>query len=127
MPSPRALLVFVVSLIVVFGASFGIGYVYQYDPERDVVELVIDGAADVPSEGTLTSGVVRGVDGSTVTIETETGTIEISIGEVGVEALLPLDDPSVISAGTTVNLGGERTPTERVISGLVFLDGGVQQ
>ena len=116
MPGLRAMLVFVVSLAVVFGVSFAIGYVYQYDPERDVVELVIDRSADVPSDGELEAGIVRGVAGGTVTIETDSGTIELSIGELTLEGLIPLVDPSGVPEGTTVNLGGERTTTERVIT-----------
>ena len=127
MPGLRAMLVFVVSLAVVFGVSFAIGYVYQYDPERDVVELVIDRSADVPSDGELEAGIVRGVAGGTVTIETDSGTIELSIAELTLEGLIPRVDPSGVPEGTTVNLGGERTTTERVITGLVFLEGEAQE
>ena len=93
MPSLRTMIVFVVSLAVVFGGSFGIGYVYQYDPERDVVELVIDRTADVPSDGELQAGVVRGVAGSTVTIETDSGTIELSMSELTLEGLIRWTTP----------------------------------
>lgn len=126
MPSIRAILIYLVSLAVVFGLSFGIGYVYQYDPERDLVELVIDRSADVPGEGSLASGIIRAVSDDAVTVETESGTIEIAIADVILEELLPLEDPSSVGTGSTVNLGGERTSTERVITGLVFVDGEVQ-
>jgi hypothetical protein len=115
-------------MISMFGISFGIGYVYQYDPERDVVELVINRTADVSTGGSeLIAGIVRDVNLGSVTIETDSGTIEVSLDELTLEGLVPLDDPASIAAGTTVNLGGERILTERVITGLVFFDGETQQ
>ena len=126
MPAPRALLIFAISLVIVFAVSFGIGYVYQYDPERDVVELVIDRSADVESADGLTSGIVRDLTPTSLSVETGAGTIEIPLADITLEALIPLDDPSIVAPGTPANLGGERTSTERVISGLVFLDGEVQ-
>ena len=125
MPTPRSIAIYAISLIAAFGISFGIGYVYQYSPERDVVELLIDHSADVPRESDVISGTVRQVSDSAITVETRSGTLELALTAVALEELLPLDDPATIAAGTTVNLGGERTSTERVITGLVFLDGQV--
>ena len=125
MPTPRSIAIYAISLIAAFGISFGIGYVYQYSPERDVVELLIDHSADVPRESDVISGTVRQVGDSAITVETRSGTLELALTAVALEELLPLDDPATIAAGTTVNLGGERTSTERVITGLVFLDGQV--
>ena len=125
MPTPRSIAIYAISLIAAFGISFGIGYVYQYSPERDVVELLIDHSADVPRESDVISGTVRQVGDSAITVETRSGTLELALTAVALEELLPLDDPATITAGTSVNLGGERTSTERVITGLVFLDGQV--
>jgi len=128
MTSARSIVIYSFAMISMFGISFGIGYVYQYDPERDVVELVINRTADVSTGGSeLIAGIVRDVNLGSVTIETDSGTIEVSLDELTLEGLVPLDDPASIAAGTTVNLGGERILTERVITGLVFFDGETQQ
>jgi hypothetical protein len=128
MTSARSIVIYAFAMISMFGISFGIGYVYQYDPERDVVELVINRTADVSTGGSeLIAGIVRDVNLGSVTIETASGTIEVSLDELTLEGLVPLDDPASIAAGTTVNLGGERILTERVITGLVFFDGETQQ
>ncbi len=126
MPAPRSLAIYAISLIAVFGISFGIGYVYQYDPQRDLIELVIDRSAELPRDSTLISGTVREVSETAVTLETESGMLELPLAGITLEALLPLEDPATVATGTTVNLGGERTSTERVITGLVFFDGEVQ-
>ena len=126
MPAPRSLAIYAISLIAAFGISFGIGYVYQYDPQRDLIELVIDRSAELPRDSTLISGTVREVSETAVTLETESGMLELPLAGITLEALLPLEDPATVATGTTVNLGGERTSTERVITGLVFFDGEVQ-
>jgi len=126
MPAPRSLAIYAISLIAVFGISFGIGYVYQYDPQRDLIELVIDRSAELPRDSTLISGTVREVSETAVTLETESGMLELPLAGITLEALLPLEDPATVATGTTVNLGGERTSTERVITDLVFFDGEVQ-
>lgn len=126
MPTPRSIAIYTISLIVVFGISFGIGYVYQYDPQRDLIELVIDRSAELPRDSNLISGTVREVSETTVTVETESGMLELPLAGITLEALLPLEDPATVATGTIVNLGGERTSTERVISGVVFFDGEVQ-
>ncbi|MBT5773354.1 MAG: hypothetical protein HOH95_03155 [Dehalococcoidia bacterium] len=126
MPTPRSIAIYAISLIVAFGISFGIGYVYQYDPQRDLIELVIDRSAELPRDSNLISGTVREVSETTVTVETESGMLELPLASITLEALLPLEEPATVATGTAVNLGGERTSTERVISGVVFFDGEVQ-
>jgi hypothetical protein len=125
-PAPRSLAIYVISLIAVFGISFGIGYIYQYDPQRDLLELVIDRSAELPRDSNLISGTVREVSETAVTVETESGMLQVPLAGITLEALLPLEYPSTVAIGSTVNLGGERTSTERVITGLVFFDGEVQ-
>jgi hypothetical protein len=125
-PTPRSIAIYAISLIVAFGISFGIGYVYQYDPQRDLIELVIDRSAELPRDSNLISGTVREVSETTVTVETESGMLELPLASITLEALLPLEEPATVATGTAVNLGGERTSTERVISGVVFFDGEVQ-
>lgn len=123
MPSRRSSVIYAISLLAVFGISFGIGYVYQYDPQRDLIELVIDRSAELPHDSNLISGTVREVSATAVTVETESGILQIPLADITLEALLPLEDPATVAIGTTANLGGERTSTERVITGLVFFDG----
>lgn len=123
MSIPRAYLIYAISLVAAFGISFGIGYLYQYDPERDLVEVVVDNSAAVIPGSGLLSGTIRSLNDSVAAVETEFGTIELLLTGVTLEQLLPLDYPTTIVAGTPVNLGGERTETERVITGLVFLEG----
>ena len=125
MPTPRSIAIYAISLIAAFGISSGIGYIYEYSPERDVVELLIDHSADVPRESEIISGTVREVSDSAITVEIRSDTLELALTAVALEELLPLEDLATIAAGTRVNLGGERTSTERVITGLVFFDGQV--
>lgn len=122
----RSLAIYAISLVATFGISFGIGYVYQYDPQRDLVELVIDRSAELPSDSNLISGTVRELSETAVTVETESGMLELTLAGITLEALLPLEDPATVTVGSTVNLGGERTSTERVITGLVFFDEAVR-
>ena len=126
MPTPRAFVIYAISLVAAFAISFGIGYLYQYDPERDLVEVVIDSSAAVTPDSGLLSGTIRDLNDNVVAVETESGAIELSLAGVALEQLVPLDDPTTIVAGAPVNLGGERTETERVITGLVFLEGEAQ-
>jgi len=126
-PSPRAVVIHLVLLAALFGVAFAVGYVYQYDPERDVVELVVDRNADVGGESELTSGTVVGVEGGTVRIRTEFDLLELPLSEVALEGLVSVEDPTAIEAGATVNMGGDRTATERVITGIVFVDQGEAQ
>jgi len=120
-PSPRPILIYAGVLVVVFAVALAIGYVYNYEPERDLVEVVIDRSALPASDGEFTSGTVVGVSGDVVTIETAQGTLEVPLTDAIVEALRTLNDPAAAPVGVPVNLGGERTATERVISGVVLL------
>lgn len=127
MPSPRAFVLHLLLLASVFGITFAVGYVYQYHPERDVVELVVDRNADVGRADQQTSGTVIGIDGGTIRIRTEFDLLELQRSDVALEGLVSVTDPASVPAGAAVNMGGERTATERVITGIVFVDEGEAQ
>ncbi len=120
MPSPRSLITYFVALVVVFSASAAIGYVYERDPERDLVEVVIDRSALPEREAEFASGTVVELDGGTAVVVTGLNRFDVNLDEVAIEELRPLEDPSGFAEGATLNLGGERTPVERVISGVVL-------
>ncbi len=126
MPLLRPLLLAVAGLLVTFCASFVVGYVYEHQPEPDHVELVLVSGDSDPSAEQLISGVVRGRDGDLLVIETEDGILRIPLSGVTLEALLPVDDPAELPFGANVNLGGERSATERVITGLVVIESGLE-
>lgn len=120
MPTPRSLIAYSIALIVVFAASTGIGYVYERNPERDVVEVVIDRSSAPERDAEFASGTVASVDDGTLSIAADFTTFEVALDDVALEELRPLKDPAEFAAGTTLNLGGERTAIERVISGVVL-------
>ena len=121
MPALRPLLTFGLVLLAVFVAAIGIGYVYEHDPERDLVEVVIDRFTLPANDGEFASGTILGVDGTTAQIASSLGTFEVELDALTVEALQALDDPSEFAAGSALNLGGERAATEPVISGVVLM------
>lgn len=116
----RPLLIYVGVLIVVLAAAFGLGYVYEHDPERDLVEVVIDRSGPVDQTEVL-SGTVADVRDGSVVISTEFGPFEVLLADVTLEELRALEAPERIAEGLPLNLGGERTPSERVISGVVLI------
>ncbi|MDA1148195.1 MAG: hypothetical protein O3A76_16480 [Chloroflexi bacterium] len=115
----RPLLTYTAVLAVVFLLAVGIGYVYTHEPERDLVEVVVDRAAAEGAGGRVTSGTISGLEGDTLRLDGAEGTIEVSIAGAAVEELRRLDGGAARDAGVAVNLGGERTATERVITGVV--------
>ena len=117
----RPLLTYVAVLAVVFVAALAIGYVYEHDPERDLVEVAINRSAIPVGDGEFASGTVLGIDGSTAQVTSSLGTFEVNIADLALEELRALEDPLALSAGTAVNLGGERAATEPVISGVVLI------
>ncbi len=121
MPSLRSLLTYSTALVVLFLVAFAIGYVYNHDPERDLVEVVIDRSALPEGDGDLLSGTILTIDGETIRVATTEGARDLELSDVRFEELRPLDDPSDVAAGVMLNLGGERTPVERVISGVVLI------
>jgi hypothetical protein len=120
-PALRPLLTYLAVVIGVFVAALAIGYVYEHDPERDLVEVVIDRSAIPAGDGEFAAGTVLGVDGSTAQVTSSAGSFELNLADLSIEALQPVDDPLTIPPGTAVNLGGERAPTEPVISGVVLI------
>ena len=121
MPALRPLLTYLVVLTGFFVAALAIGYVYEHDPERDLVEVAIDRSAIPAGDGEFASGTVLGVDGSTAQVASSLGTFEVDLADLPLEELRALDDPLALPAGIAVNLGGERAATEPVISGVVLI------
>lgn len=117
----RPILTYSAVLVVVFAAATAIGYVYAYAPERDLVEVVIDRSSPPASDAEFASGTVSSQSGDTLTIESALGILEVRLADVILEELRPLTDPTRIDAGTAVNLGGGRSPVDRIISGVVLI------
>ncbi len=121
MPALRPLLTYGAVLIVFFGVAVAIGYVYEHDPERDLVEVAIDRSAIPAGDGEFASGTVLTVEGGTALIASALGTFEVDLADLTLEELRSLEDPTDALAGRSVNLGGERAATEPVISGVVVI------
>jgi hypothetical protein len=119
-PTARSLITYSVALIVIFAASAVTGYVYERSPERDVIEVVIDRSSAPERDAEFASGTVASVDNGTLSIAADFTTFEVALDGVALEELRPLADPTGFAAGTALNLGGERTAVERVISGVVL-------
>jgi hypothetical protein len=119
-PTPRSLITYSIALLVVFAASAAIGYVYERNPERDAVEVVIDRSSGPARDAEFASGTIASVDDGTISIASDVTTFEVARDGLAIEELRPLRDPAGFAAGTTLNLGGERTAVERVISGVVL-------
>ena len=86
-----------------------------------LVEVVIDGSSPPASDAEFASGTVSSQSGDTLTIESALGILEVRLADVILEELRPLTDPTRIDAGTAVNLGGGRSPVDRIISGVVLI------
>lgn len=106
-------------LIVVFALAVVGGYVYEHDPQRDLVTVSM--SPSVSGDSSLTSGNVVKADTDIVLVNTEFGVFEVLLADVMLEELRPIEDPARFPEGTALNLGGENSPTERVISGIVLL------
>ena len=117
----RPLLAYGAVVIFVFVAAIALGYVYSHDPERDLIEVVIDRSPPPGQDGEFANGTVVDIAGGTVLVGTELGILEVTLADVTLEELRPLEDPAAVSQGVAVNLGGERTLSERVISGVVLI------
>ena len=120
MPTLRSFITYSIALLIVFAASASIGYVYEYNPERDTVEVVIDRSSRPARDAEFASGTIASVDGRTISIASDVRTFEVARDGLAIEELRPLEDPAGFAAGTMLNLGGERTAVERVISGVVL-------
>lgn len=119
MPALRSLLTYGAVLIVVFALAVGAGYVYEHDPQRDLVSVSVSPAAT--GDSSLIYGNVVKVDTDIVLVNTEFGVFEVPLADVMLEELRPIEDPGLFPEGTALNLGGENSPTEPVISGIVLL------
>lgn len=117
----RPLLTYTAVLFVFFAVAVTVGYVYEHDPERDLVEVVIDRSAIPAGDGEFASGTVLSIEGGIVRFASSRGGLEVTLADVVLEELRPLADPAAAPSGIAVNLGGERTPVERVISGVVVI------
>jgi hypothetical protein len=123
-PSRRAVLFYAGALLAAFALAFAVGYAYQYGPERDLVSVVVEEDADIPRDEAFQAGTVTEVNGQTATILTASGSVEVDLSSVALEALRSLPSLDGVQPGAQVNLGGERTGTERVISGIVIFEDG---
>ena len=124
MPSRRAILFYAGALLATFALAFAIGYAYQYSPERDVVSVVVEEDADIPRDEAFQAGTVTEVNGQTATILTASGPVDVDLSSLSLETLRSLPSLDGVQAGAQANLGGERTGTERVISGIVIFEDG---
>lgn len=122
MPPLRPLLTYAVVVLVVFVAALGVGYVYEHEPERDLVEVSIDRSALPAGDGEFASGTILSVEDGVAQITGAAGTLEVTLADLPVEELRALEDPSAVLDGAAVNLGGERAATEPVISGVVVIE-----
>ncbi len=132
MPALRSLLAYGVALVAVFAIAGALGYVYEHDPQRDLVEVVIRGSTPPSPDGEFQAGTVTSVSDDSLQVRiieaaqdslaaSTVRTVEALLAEITIEELHPLDDPADVNQGVSVNLGGERTSTERVISGVVLI------
>jgi hypothetical protein len=115
--------VYAAVLAAFFVVAAAVGYVYNHEPERDVVEVVID-RSNRPEGPRFVSGTVVELDGNRAVIQGDFERFEVVLSDVEVEELRALPDPTGVPVGAWVNLGGERTATERVISGVVLFGSG---
>jgi hypothetical protein len=118
-PALRSLLTYGAVLIVIFAVAVSAGYVYEHDPQRDLVTVSMSPAAS--GDSSLISGNVVSTYYDIVLVNTEFGVFEVPLADVMFEELRPIEDPGLFPEGTALNLGGESSPTERVISGIVLL------
>ena len=121
MPALRPLLTYTAVLAIVFTAAAAIGYVYEHEPQRDLVEVSINRSAIPEGDGEFASGTILTLEDGNAAIASSLGSFDVALDEVQLEQLRPFEDPTQAAPGAAVNLGGERAATEPVISGVVVI------
>ncbi|MEZ4503406.1 MAG: hypothetical protein R3C39_12330 [Dehalococcoidia bacterium] len=114
--------VLVAAILVVgaFGAALGAGYVYSHEPAPERIEVRLDTSNPPPSEQVLPA-TIDGIDDGTVEVTTVLGTSSVDLDGVIIEELEPLDGTLPVS-GVPANLGGTRTDSGYVLSGVVIVE-----
>ena len=109
-------------LILVSGiGGFAGGFVYSHEPQPNAVELTVTSGKVVNPESYI-AGTITSVDGSRITIVTDTDrTVSIDItSSTPIEQLLAID-PAALELGTPVNLGGNLAAEGQILTGVVAL------
>jgi hypothetical protein len=112
----------VLLLILVSGiGGFAGGFVYSHEPQPNAVELTVTSGKVVNPESYI-AGTITSVDGSRITIVTDTDrTVSIDItSSTPIEQLLAID-PAALELGTPVNLGGNLAAEGQILTGVVAL------
>jgi hypothetical protein len=112
----------VLLLILVSGiGGFAGGFVYSHEPQPNAVELTVTSGKVVNPESYI-AGTITSVDGSRITIVTDTDrTVSIDItSSTPIEQLLAID-PADLELGTPVNLGGNLAAEGQILTGVVAL------
>lgn len=125
----RAVLTTAVLAILAFAVGGVAGFVYEHEPQRDVVHVLIDRTAPAPAEvlvrGPLTEVAAGAGAGARRSVVVQTGggpvTIELA-ADTPADELLPVA-AGVLSPGTAVNIGGERGTYGLMLTGVVAVDG----
>lgn len=113
----RAPLVLAVGLLTVFALGLFAGFVYGHEPAAVVTALHLEAAAQTPADEIR--GTVLGVGPDFLEVSTTDGIRRVSItGGTPIEELIATRE---VPAGAKANVGGNRTESGFVLTGVVHL------
>lgn len=119
----RALLTYLVVAGAIFALGLAGGFVFEHDPERDIVALNVDRSPRPDAlPGELLRGSLLASDAGSLRLDTEGGPVAVELTpDTSIEELVRVG-ADALGAGTSVNLGGERTPFGLILTGIVVIE-----
>lgn len=113
--SVRGTALYLTLLVAVFAGGLAGGYVYKHEPQADVLSLAITPA--LPSEERFAGGAVVSIEGDSITLASDEGTVPYRLAPGFVaEALEPIAE---VNEGARANVGLERTAYGLYLTGVV--------
>lgn len=108
----------VLALLASFALGLGGGFVYAHEPAAPEVRAVL--TREPASPEAVVRGTLSAIGSDFLEIATSEGLRRLSVpAGVRVEDLIPLD--GTVAAGSAVNVGGNRTDSGFVITGVVVV------
>lgn len=120
----RALLTYLVVAGAIFALGLAGGFFFEHDPERDVVSLNVDRSPRPNAlPGELLRGSLLAADSGSLRLDAVGGPVAVELTpDTSIEELVRVG-ADALGPGTSVNLGGERTPFGLILTGIVAIEG----
>ena len=109
---------------IILGGAFGLallaGFVYSHEPQPERVDIRVDSSRPPDAEQVLPGTVTR-TTADSIEVTTILGAETVALEGLVAEDLVPLDEDSP-TVGAPANIGGTRTQTGYVLSGVVIIE-----